>query len=114
MPLRRGVTALAKLKMLRKKYPCDWPGKRDGTHAPAASAWLVGPREPESSLWVNRSHVVGRLSALWGCMLAVWSLDPSVPSSRHEFNREGMGDADANFPSPARASHSGLMRGHVA
>lgn len=52
MPLRRGVTALAKLKMLRKKYPCDWPGKRDGTHAPAASAWLVGPREPESSLWV--------------------------------------------------------------
>lgn len=45
-----------------------------------------------------------RRKAVWGTYAG--SLDPSVPSSLQEFNRERMGDTDAeaNFPSPARAS----------
>lgn len=80
MPLRRGVTALAKLKMLRKKYPCDWPGKRDGTHAPAASAWLVGPRSLSP-----RCGSTGAMSSE-GCLHsgdACWRFGVWTPQSRH-------------------------------
>lgn len=89
------MTALAKLKMLRKKYPCHWPGKRDGTHATSNQRPVPGWLVPGSlCARVLAAGVPTGAMSSEGCLPVTGDasgLDPSVPSSLHEFNRERMG-----------------------